>query len=381
MVARLVQCLAVFAACVACRVDSTTPRRSAPPLPPPGPVEIPADDPHLRYGGWFDRREPRAVRFAWPGTHIEATFEGASLTARFTDTPTEDETRETDWLAITIDDTAPVALALAEGLHDYPLATGLAPGRHRVVIWKRTEAEVGTITFHAFVLAPGGKVGPRPPAPKHRMVFIGDSVTAGYGNEGPDGKCHWSAARENNEATYGAYAARTLGAEYVAAAWSGKGLTRNYDAREAQTLPELYRRILPTDEASPSVPPGPADVVVVNVGTNDFFQGVPAKRAFIAAYVALLESLRAQYPGALLVLQVGPMLADDYPQPRARTRMREWVGLARDQRRAAGDDRCEVIEFWSNPAEGAGCDFHPNVTTHARLGRELASLVRARLGW
>ena len=43
------------------------------------------------------------------------------------------------------------------------------------------------------------------------MVFIGDSITAGYGNEGPDSGCHWSAELEDNFRTFGAYAARELG--------------------------------------------------------------------------------------------------------------------------------------------------------------------------
>jgi lysophospholipase L1-like esterase len=213
------------------------------------------------------------------------------------------------------------------------------------------------------------------------MVFVGDSVTAGYGNEGPDAKCHWSAARENNHATYGAFAARELNAEYVAAAWSGRGVTRNYDAREVSLLSELRERVIPTEADSPKVEHARADVVVVNLGTNDFALGIPEEASFADAYDALLVSLRAQYPEALLVLQVGPMLSDHHPHPGARTRLREWVEQARTRRRAAGDTRCEMIELWTARHEGAGCDSHPNVVTHARFGRELAALVRRRLAW
>lgn len=345
------------------------------------PVRVRPDDVRLRYGGWLDRGDPGAVRFAWPGTSIELAFRGTSLAARLTDTPIEDDTRETDWLAISIDDGPARALELREGLRDYVLADGLAKGPHRVVVWKRTEAEVGVVTFHGFTLGPGAVVGPALAPRKRRMMFVGDSVTAGYGNEGLDGTCHWSAARENNYATYGALAARALEAEYLAAAWSGKGLTRNYEARDATRLSVLRARVIPTEDGSPLAPRGAVDVVVLNLGTNDFFQGLPSKRTFVAAYKALVAALRAEQPSALLVLQVGPMLADDYPRPRARSLLREWVTLVRDERRAAGDERCEVIEFWIDPAEGVGCDFHPNVTTHARLARELVDLVRARLGW
>jgi hypothetical protein len=75
------------------------------------------------------------------------------------------------------------------------------------------------------------------------------------------------------------------------------------------------------------------------------------------------------------------MLADNYPIPRARATMRRWVSQVRDDWRASGDSYIDLIEFWDNPAEGVGCDFHPNTRTHARMGTELAALLRRRLGW
>lgn len=359
--------LASFAACGACRASS-------------GPAIVHPNHPDIRYGGWFDQRAPRAVRFAWPGTHIMANFQGTSLWARFTHTPLESGARSTNWLAVVIDDAPPRALALAEGVHVYPLARGLSPGLHRVTIWKRTEPDAGVVTFHGLVLDPGRTLGPLPPAKERRLVFIGDSVTAGYGNEGADGTL-CSAGDTNNYTTYGANAARELNAEYAAAAWSGKGLTRNYAARDVATMPELQARVIPTENTSREVPREPADVVVVNLGTNDLFRGVPESAEFIEAYRALVESLRTRYPRALLVLQIGPMLSDEYPQPQARTLMRAWLGRICEQRRALGDERCALLEFRTDPREGVGCDAHPNVTTHARLGRELAALIRARLRW
>jgi lysophospholipase L1-like esterase len=165
-------------------------------------------------------------------------------------------------------------------------------------------------------------------------------------------------------------------------AWSGKGVSRNYHVGDLETLPILYERVIPTDTASPRAPLTPApDAVVVNLGTNDFFLGVPARDAFVASYRELLARLRVRYPQAWLVLAVGPMLADDFPQPNARSLAREWIGSVRDTLRAAGDSRVDSIELWFDPAEGAGCDFHPNVKTHMRLGRELAALIRERLSW
>jgi lysophospholipase L1-like esterase len=251
-----------------------------------------------------------------------------------------------------------------------------------VLIWKRTEAEVGVVSFHGFDLDKEGGLQNLPPPRARHILVIGDSTAAGYGNEGANGSCHGSASRENNYCTYGAYAARELDATYVAVAWSGKGLTRNYETRDVLTLPAVYDRTIPTEKESPRVSASePADVIVLNLGTNDLFLGVPDEHAFIAAYRTFVGSLRARHPDALIVLVLGPMLADDYPQPNARSLMRSWLAKVREEMQARGDAKVESIEQSIDPAEGVGCDFHPNTKTHARLGHELATLIRGRLEW
>jgi lysophospholipase L1-like esterase len=337
--------------------------------------------PEVVYIGRVDRRSADAVRFSWPGSQVELRFSGSSIHAVLSDTPAARESRETDRLTVVVDDRPPRNFKLAEGRHLYPLATKLAPTDHRILLWKRTEAEVGVITLHGFQLGPQGRALPNTPRQTRHLEFVGDSVTVGYGNEGGVGLCANKAKAQNNYLTYGAYAARQLSATYTAVAWSGKGLTRNYQTGELHTLPELYDLTIPTESGSPLAPPAPADAVIVNLGTNDFFDGLPDERVFLATYRAFLAKLRKRHPTALLVLAVGPMLADDYPIPLARQIMRRWVRKVRDDWRASGDALIDVIEFWTEPTEGVGCDFHPNIRTHARMGAELAVLLRQRLGW
>ncbi|MFT3927887.1 MAG: SGNH/GDSL hydrolase family protein [Myxococcales bacterium] len=348
----------------------------------PRELTVSADDPSLRYTGWFDHRDPKAVRFAWPGTQVELAFVGSGLRVQLTDTPIEDETRETDWLTLIVDGGPPRTLALSEGRRVYELAKGLPPGPHRALLWKRSEAEVGVVTLHAFVVEGAPEASTRPPVARtRRLVFLGDSITAGYGNEGESESCHWSAGTENNYESYGAHAARELLADYLAAAWSGKGLTRNYDTREALTLPKLWTRAIPTEGGASHVDDGKADVVVVNLGTNDFIQGLPEEREFVSTYRSLLAALHARYAHAALVLALGPMLADDHPQPMARTLARNWIAKVLAGARESGVTHVSSIEFWSDPNEGLGCDYHPNKKTHARMGRELATHIRLQLGW
>jgi lysophospholipase L1-like esterase len=345
-------------------------------------AEIAADDPLIRYVGRFDGRQADAPRCSWSGSQIEASFTGTFLRAVITDTPVEDAIRETDFLTVVIDDRPPRVFALTEGRRVYPLASGLAPGSHRLAIWKRSEAEVGVVTFHGFQLEPGHALVRASKLPTRRLEFVGDSITAGYGNQGPDASCPWSARSEDNYLTYGAHAARELGADYTAVAWSGKGLTRNYEARDKVTVPQLYDRIIPTDMSAGTAPlTSPADAVVVNLGTNDVFAAPMDGAELTKAYFEFLQRVRRRHPNSLLVIALGPMLADDYPRPNARTLMRTWLRSVEADWRARVDERIDFIELWSDPAEGFGCDFHPNSRSHARFGKELAQLLRTRLTW
>jgi lysophospholipase L1-like esterase len=139
----------------------------------------------------------------------------------------------------------------------------------------------------------------------------------------------------------------------------------------------LHERVIPTEPGSARAPALPnTAAVVVNLGTNDFLAGIPTEQAFVAAYRALLAELRARHPKALLVLALGPTLADDYPHPRARSTLRSWLTAIRDGLHEDGDRAVELLEQWIDPAEGLGCDSHPSVKTHARMGRELAELLR-----
>jgi lysophospholipase L1-like esterase len=347
----------------------------------PKPELVKPSDPAIRYGGFVDRTQPDAPRFAWSGTHFEARFTGTTLLAKLSSTPVDPQLPETDFINVFIDGGPPKVFRLLDGEHWYPLATNLAPGGHRVLVWKRTECGVGITTFHGFKLDDGAKVGPPLPSPARRMLFIGDSITAGFGNEGPNPDCGWSAELENSYLTYGAVAARALGAQYIGQAWSGKGILRNGDDTDTEfILPNVYDRVIPSEPGSPKIPTLPVDVVVLNLGTNDFGPGDPGKAALVGAFDRMLDALRKRYPSALIVLMLGPMLSDE-PHLKARTLMRDWLTEIRNERVASGDAFVELFEAWTDPTEGVGCAYHPNVKTHARIGAELTALVQQRFGW
>jgi lysophospholipase L1-like esterase len=384
MLLRLAPLALAFVACVhrAPETRAKEPERPAAPAAvvapqpalAPAPVTVALPEERVAFVGHFDARDPAAPRFAWPATEVALAFEGDSLHVELTDTPLPDEQPETDWLSIEIDDQPPRKLALREGRHTYEVASGLGGGRHELRLRKRTEPEVGTVTLHGFRLPHDGKLLDPPEPAKLRIEVIGDSISAGYGNEGPNEQCHFSAETEDATRTYATVAARELEADVTVVAWSGKGVTRNFEVDEPETMADVFDRVLPSDAAAPR-PHARPHVLVVNLGANDFVRGIPGKNTFITRYEALLSGLFARSPDARLALLVPPLLADDHPQKNARSILRAYLHVILKGQKARGRTAI-LVEQYLKPEEGLGCDYHPSLASHERLGKELAETLR-----
>jgi len=149
---------------------------------------------------------------------------------------------------------------------------------------------------------------------------------------------------------------------------------RNYDGTTANAMPSVYDRTL-TTSAAPLWKGREPDVIVVNLGTNDFSKGDPGA-PFDNAYERFVQQLRTVHPDAQLFCAVGPMLTDT-----ALARLRNTAGTVVDALKVAGDTRIDVIEFPSQLPTELGCDYHPNTSKHRTMGEQLAAVFRTELGW
>ena len=105
-----------------------------------------------------------------------------------------------------------------------PCANPHVTGRHNLRISKITEARTGSAWLRSVTLAPAGRFLPPPPTDGgvtgRRMLFIGDSLTAGAGNIG-DKTCRLLAAdNQNSLLSFAPLAARALRSDFQALAWS-----------------------------------------------------------------------------------------------------------------------------------------------------------------
>ncbi|AKV04153.1 Endoglucanase E precursor [Labilithrix luteola] len=347
------------AAVTASAANSSTP--SASPAPPPV-----GGAPGVRFVGRVDNSDPKAVRFAWPGTAIIARVKGPALSARIRDDGN-------NFFQVLVDGEPKSIFKTEKGKESYSVVEGLTDDIHEIALYKRTEAKVGEATFLGF--DGDAKLMP-PPAPADRRIeFVGDSITTGYGNEGPGAVCTFNPAQENEYLSYSALTARALKADHVTVAWSGKTI---------KEMTEYWERTLPARTDSrwnhkSWVP----QVVVLNVGTNNFATHDPGEERFVRVYSQLFARVRSEYPEAFVVCALGPMLTDRYPQGRNnRTLAKRYMAAAMAKLKANGQSNFEYLEFpEQNHADGLGCGFHPGLKTHKLMAERLTTFVHERLGW
>lgn len=323
-------------------------------------------------GRWV--KDGDAMRCAWSGCYVTARFSGTGISARIKD-------EGFNLLQVVVDGEVKKVLRLdaKKGDTSYVLAEALPEGPHEIELHKRAEAKVGDLLFYTFepkTLDGPGKMLPGTPPRERRIELLGDSITAGYGNEGPNATCGYVNSEQNEYLTYGAIAARNLNADHSTIAWSGK---TQYEMRQY------------FDKSLPQNPNGPKwdfaqwqpHVLVLNVGTNDFANVDPGEARFVRQYLELMRDVRAAYPSAFVVIALGPMLSDIYPAGRQNlTKARQYFKVVVAKLKAQGETNFDFLEFpEQNHGDGLGCGFHPSLKTHKLMADRLTALVKERMAW
>ncbi|MFL5352016.1 SGNH/GDSL hydrolase family protein [Archangium sp.] len=358
--------------------DNPTPREPAP-EPTPTWVTVPASDARIQYTGRVEVSATSAA-FSYPGVSIKLRFKGDAAELLLKDQGAGDE-RTTNYYQVTLDSQTPVKLAVRASQTSYELGRNLAPGEHTLELVKLTESEVGASELQGFKVH-GEPLEP-PARPALRLELIGDSITCGYGNEvslqeADNPTTGFHSVNENITRTYGWLTARALGAEAMFTCYSGRGVYRNNTGDTAGTLPRLYDRVIPTrDTPRWSFARYTPDLIVLNLGTNDFAPGVPDSTRFTTAYKDFVTRLRGQYPQARILCAVGPMMNDWYPSGENHwSTLQSWVSSVVKGFNDRGDARVHYLAF-TPQTEPYGEDWHPSATTQQAMATRLTDFIRA----
>ncbi|AMJ61041.1 SGNH/GDSL hydrolase family protein [Bosea sp. PAMC 26642] len=304
-------------------------------------------------------------RFGWPGTAIRIQFRGSKLDVTLSDDGKNSYRVEVDGKDAT--------LQLKNGSHAYRLVDEGVEAVHHVRLTRRTEGYEGSTT-----LVGASTDGSFLDLDRtiRKITVIGDSISAGFGVDGAGPECEAGAANGNQTATYAALAARDLKADLLALAWSGRGLTQNYDRSKTQVMPDFIEQLVPGEPARAVLADEQPDVLIVHLGSNDYARGAP-EGDFRQAYVSFLERIRRSFPKAQIYGAIGPMLAPEMLQL-----ARSAIESAVASRVAAGDTKVGALFFPSETiAQSWGCSWHPGKAAQQRMGAQLSERIKRDMKW
>lgn len=317
-------------------------------------------DPHL--AGRFDTRVNNSYRFGWPGSQIEFKIKGSTFKVRLADSG--------DNAVMVVIDGSAQRLDLVQGQKEYELIQEKDVAEHHITITKITEGVLGVVTLsHAQT---DGVFLPVPPK-NRKILVIGDSISNGYGIEGQSTACSFSPETQNAADTYASHIARSFNADLLLLAWSGKGLVQNFDHSKT-AMPVLINRIIPSEPLEIQDDRFVPDIIIVHLGTNDYAHGASKAPAnFSEAYEELLQDLSDKYPKAFIYPLLGPMLAEDSYQA-AKAAIEQ--SIARLNKKSI-----RFVTFKGGAYDQFGCDWHPNIRSHAKMAETLQGVIADDLKW
>lgn len=221
------------------------------------------------------------------------------------------------------------------------------------------------------------------PARKHKIEFIGDSITCGYGVDAADQYEAFSTTNENGAKTYAALVGKHFKADYNIISWSGIGVYSSYTEsskpNQSFLLPPIYGKTAPNELSNDmwDFTQWQPDLVVINLGTNDntWTKGIQDRAdIFGEAYYKFIEQVREANPNAYIICSLGVMGSKLLPE------IKEQVALYSAN---TGDYRITTFEFDYRDGvnDGFGAGFHPSAVTHQKMADKLIPFISELLGW
>lgn len=326
------------------------------------------------------------LTMSWPATAIEFTTRATSLRLKLTVVADPVGSKDASaGIAYFIDGTYQTKSLLGEGVNS-SVVPGLDGKKHVVTVVKTSEPQMGDITFGG---VSGGTLEATTAAgPGRSIEFVGDSISAGWGVDGPQGdgsNCsQFKAQGADPQVSNAALAAPVLLSgqlmvDWSVVAYSGRGVYRNLDQSMVNTLPKLYGLASPDRQIAASA--GAADAVVVNLGTNDFyrFYNAPAKAGFVAAYSGLLQAIRARNPKAPILCVLGPMLADSLSSKDGLPLLSTATSYVQEAIAVSGLSRVTLTVLKPNSTD-VSCEYHPDQAGQRAIASQLLPALRGALG-
>lgn len=292
--------------------------------------------------------------------------------------------RQQGYIGVMINGGLVQRIRLEDGEETYTVYEGKKLTNARITLMKLSENQTASTGIKS--ISCNAEEIVQPEKKPLKIEFIGDSITCGYGNEADSPSDGMRTSQQNAAATYGYYTACDLNAEPSMVCISGIGLISDYTDSIGQREDYLllndiyeyadanfqlrrgYTDLTPWDFGSGS------DIVVINIGTNDYsFTGRDddLQYEFYAAYRDFLKTVRKNNPNADIICTLGIMGSELYGRiERAAERYSEDTG----------DDRVYTMKFdYQSEEDGYGGNYHPSVKTHRKAADKLTEFIKENI--
>lgn len=291
-----------------------------------------------------------------------------------------------NWFVVLSDYKETGKIQLKPGKHMYSIT---APENSYVELVKATEAHVGEVRIYGLQLYKPYVTPEFVMMERENIQFIGNSITCGYGNmvsieTAPAGNplTGFHTQNENAYLSYAMQTARNLNAAPTLVSFSGKGMYRNFGGDTTETLPKLYDRIhlQRKNSALWDHTHHAPDIIVINLGTNDYFgesQNKPLNDSvFVQTYIQFVTKLVKLYPNGKIICVGSPMLTDAWPAGKmCWTRLNTSIQKVQEHFREKGHKQFYTFLFTPQSAP-YGEDYHPSLATHIKMAGELTTFIQ-----
>ncbi|MCI5623734.1 SGNH/GDSL hydrolase family protein [Anaerostipes sp.] len=219
----------------------------------------------------------------------------------------------------------------------------------------------------------------------HKIEFIGDSITCGYGMDYQSPEEGFLSRSQDGTRTYAYKAAQKLDADYSMVCFSGYSVLSI--PTSAGCIADVYDKTGYTpggfinEETIGDIPwdfeQSPTDLVVINLGTNDadYTKDDEAKRAeFKTAYYNFLTTVREKNPNADILCTIGMMGQDLYDS---------IASTVEAYKAETGDTKINTLLFDIQDIanDGVSTDNHPSEKTNTKAAEKLISTISELYNW
>ncbi|WP_461120504.1 RICIN domain-containing protein [Saccharothrix stipae] len=301
-------------------------------------------DPNVKYFGRWNTADPTAYVSEWAGAYVVVGFTGRTVKLK--------QRNAIDFF-VSIDGGPDVSYVNRSGTVNLT-PTPLAAGNHTLRVSYRPIAGSyrGDAVYRGVELDPGAGTF-APPVPAKLVEFVGDSITVGQQSS------------KQALTAYGWLVGERLGVGHTQIAVGGACLVSAADGCIGMS-DRFLRTGLQANAADWDFSRYRADVVVINLGTNDVGHNVTGSQ-FQAAYVTLIQRARQKYPTAtVLALQ---------------TFRKRFIPETQAAVRIVNDPKVRFVDTtgWIVEATDTTDNVHPNDQGHRKIADRLAPILTTAL--